>query len=41
MLAAISRWMVLSWVLPLALAPLSCLSALRRFPGQTPAHEAK
>src|SRR5215831_3193096 len=33
--------MVLSWVLPLGVAPLRCLPALRRFPGQTPAHEAR
>jgi hypothetical protein len=33
--------MVVRWVLPLVVAPLSCLPALRLFPGQTPAHEAK
>src|SRR5262249_37038543 len=33
--------MVLSGVLPLVVAPLSCLPALRRLPGQTAAHEAR
>ena len=39
--AAISHRMGLRWRLPLVAAPLSCLPALRRFPGQPPAHEAQ